>query len=188
MSRASSSEVSVNLVMQPTIDVNETSAINDGEQQAATEAAQIAVQPLDKPTNEADAVTSIPVAVIPVPVEKGQLPQEQEANAGNPVESQAASKGLKKIPAGVNASNSAAISQVDGAAPTTKARLPHDTIGILEDRIADDPRGDLGAWLELINEHRNRGKLDEARKVYERFFQVFPTAVGYMLSQGELLY
>jgi len=59
-----------------------------------------------------------------------------------------------------------------------KARLPNDRIGILEDRIADDPRGDLDAWLSLINEYRRRNKLDDARAVYERFFKVFPTAVG----------
>ena len=58
-----------------------------------------------------------------------------------------------------------------------KARLPHDTIGILEDRIKDDPRGDMDAWLSLISEYRKRGKLDEARSVYERFFAVFPAAV-----------
>ena len=61
------------------------------------------------------------------------------------------------------------------AAP--KARLPHDRIGILEDRIQADPRGDLDAWLTLISEHRQRGKLNDARKVYERFFEVFPSAV-----------
>jgi len=59
-----------------------------------------------------------------------------------------------------------------------KARLPHDTTGILEDRIRDDPRGDLEAWLALINEHRKRNKLDDARAVYERFFKVFPQAVS----------
>lgn len=60
---------------------------------------------------------------------------------------------------------------------TPKARLPHDTIGILEDRIKEDPRGDMDAWLSLIGEYRKRGKLDEARSVYERFFAVFPAAV-----------
>jgi len=59
-----------------------------------------------------------------------------------------------------------------------KARLPHDRIGILEDRIAADERGDLQAWLELIEEQRRRGKLDEVRKVYDRFFEVFPMAVS----------
>lgn len=59
-----------------------------------------------------------------------------------------------------------------------KARLPHDRAGILEDRIKEDPRGDLDAWLSLITEHRKRNKLDDARAVYERFFKVFPSAVS----------
>lgn len=58
-----------------------------------------------------------------------------------------------------------------------KARLPHDKIGILEDRTRDDPRGDLDAWLELISEYRKRNKIQEARDTYERFFLVFPAAV-----------
>lgn len=65
--------------------------------------------------------------------------------------------------------------------PTTampKARLPHDRIGILEDRIKEDPRGDTDAWLALINEHRKRGKIEDARNAYERFFAVFPWAVS----------
>ena len=59
-----------------------------------------------------------------------------------------------------------------------KARLPHDRVGMLEDRIRDDPRGDLDAWLGLIAEHRKRNKLDDARAAYERFFKVFPMAVS----------
>lgn len=59
-----------------------------------------------------------------------------------------------------------------------KARLPHDRVGILEDRIKEDPRGDLDAWLSLIGEHRKRNKLDDARAVYDRFFKVFPSAVS----------
>ena len=64
------------------------------------------------------------------------------------------------------------------AASLPKARLPHDTTGILEDRIKEDPRGDLDAWLALINEHRKRNKLDDARGVYDRFFKAFPQAVS----------
>lgn len=70
----------------------------------------------------------------------------------------------------------------DSTAPSThvpKARLPHDRIGILEDRIKDDPRGDTDAWLSLIAEHRKRGKLEEARKAYDRFLTVFPWAVSH---------
>lgn len=63
------------------------------------------------------------------------------------------------------------------AAP--RVRLPHDRIGILEDRIKEDPRGALDAWLNLIGEHRKRGKIEDARNAYERFFHVFPSAVRY---------
>lgn len=66
------------------------------------------------------------------------------------------------------------------AVSVPKARLPHDKTGILEDRIKEDPRGDMEAWLLLISEHRKRNKLDDARAVYERFFTVFPHAVSHL--------
>ena len=80
------------------------------------------------------------------------------------------------------------LSQTANAAASTaatslaKARLPHDRVGILEDRIAEDPRGDMDAWLSLISEHRKRNKFDEARAVYDRFFKVFPSAVSPLAS------
>ena len=65
------------------------------------------------------------------------------------------------------------------AAPSIpKARLPQDKVGILEDRIREDPRGDIEAWRSLIDEYRSRNKLEDARLVYERFFRVFPQAVS----------
>ena len=60
----------------------------------------------------------------------------------------------------------------------SKSRLPHDRVGILEDRIQEDPRGDIPAWLELISEHRSRSRIDGAREVFERFLKVFPFAVS----------
>lgn len=65
-----------------------------------------------------------------------------------------------------------------------KARLPHDTAGILQDRIDADPRGDIEGWLSLIREHRKRNKFDEARAVYEQFFKIFPSAVRISQSSG----
>ena len=59
-----------------------------------------------------------------------------------------------------------------------KARLPNDRVGILEDRIAEDPRGDTSAWLTLIDEYRNREKFEEVRAVYDRFLRLFPSAVS----------
>ncbi|KAI1371292.1 hypothetical protein F4677DRAFT_315338 [Hypoxylon crocopeplum] len=67
-------------------------------------------------------------------------------------------------------------------AATTRSRLPTDFVGILEDRIKDDPRGDLEAWLALIDEQKRRYKFDEARAVYERFLEVFPQAAEIWVS------
>jgi cleavage stimulation factor subunit 3 len=68
---------------------------------------------------------------------------------------------------------------------TQKARLPHDVAGKLEDRIKEDPRGDIDAWLSLVGEHRKRNKLEDARAVYERFFKVFPSAVSFRESSRD---
>ena len=85
----------------------------------------------------------------------------------------------------VNEPDSASTQQLHvppAAAP--RVRLPHDRIGILEDRIKEDPRGGLDAWLSLISEHRKRGKVNDARNVYERFFTVFPQAVSIHCSRS----
>lgn len=78
----------------------------------------------------------------------------------------------------------AATSQPNGTAPVTptSARLPHDKVGQLEDRIKEDPKADTDAWRTLIAHYREKGQLDHARKVYERFFEVFPSAVRIFLA------
>ncbi|KAI1645255.1 uncharacterized protein F4817DRAFT_360146 [Daldinia loculata] len=61
-------------------------------------------------------------------------------------------------------------------ANAARLRLPTDIVGILEDRIKKDPRGDLEAWLALIDEQKRRHKIEDTRAVYERFLKVFPHA------------
>ncbi|KAI9883229.1 MAG: hypothetical protein M1823_005005 [Watsoniomyces obsoletus] len=63
-----------------------------------------------------------------------------------------------------------------------RVRLPNDIVGMLEDRIKEDPRGDMDAWLSLIAEHRRRNRLQDARAVYDRFFKVFPMAAEQYLA------
>lgn len=93
---------------------------------------------------------------------------------GAPVPGQALPQSSVPVPsAQVSSSSSAALS---------KPRLPQDRVGQLEDRIADDPKGDVDAWLDLIALHRSKNKLDDARSVYDRFFEVFPTAVSLTFS------
>ncbi|KAL5334028.1 hypothetical protein BJX70DRAFT_379336 [Aspergillus crustosus] len=88
------------------------------------------------------------------------------------------------------ARESATATPIPDSPSATKGRLPHDRVGILEDRIQEDPRGDIPAWLELINEHRGRNRVDSARDVYERFLQVFPLSaevwVAYATMESEL--
>lgn len=69
------------------------------------------------------------------------------------------------------------LSSADAPSVLPKTRLAHDVVGILEDRIKDDPRGDTTAWLELIEEYKNRNKVDQVRQTYERYLEVFPMAV-----------
>ncbi|QNP97942.1 YALIA101S11e00122g1_1 [Yarrowia lipolytica] len=54
-----------------------------------------------------------------------------------------------------------------------RKRLATDTIGILEDRIAANPR-DMPAWLDLISTIVRKEKLDESRDIYERFLALYP--------------
>jgi cleavage stimulation factor subunit 3 len=69
-------------------------------------------------------------------------------------------------------------------ASESTTRDPNDTVGILEDRIQEDPRGDVEAWLALLHEHRSHDRFDHVRNVYTRFFQYFPTAVSCSLLTG----
>jgi cleavage stimulation factor subunit 3 len=117
----------------------------------------------------------------------------------SPVVSNGAAENLPSV--NVNASHPPGASATDGVDPRSshavpvpqnaptpdeharatslpKSRLPQDRVGIMEDRIAEDPRGDIEAWLTLIGEHRRRNKLDEARAVYDRFLKVFPSSVS----------
>lgn len=61
-------------------------------------------------------------------------------------------------------------------ATNTQQKVAQDKIAVLEDRVRDDPRGALDAWLALIREYRDRSKINDARKTYDRFLAVFPQA------------
>ena len=87
-------------------------------------------------------------------------------------------------PTPLNASNVSRPVTANGVvaqSPTTSApsaRLPSDRIGMLEDRISEDPKGDTEAWRSLIDEYKRRGKIAEVRKTYDNFLSTFPTNVS----------
>jgi len=100
-------------------------------------------------------------------------------DTGASFHSETKAKPTKTLPAppATDANPRAATIPPTPTSSASRARLPHDTIGILEDRIKEDARGDMNSWLSLLDEHKKRGKFDDARAVYERFFLVFPSAV-----------
>ncbi len=61
-----------------------------------------------------------------------------------------------------------------------------DHISVLEARIADDPRGAVDSWLELISDHRQNNRFDEARSVFTRFLDVFPEAAEVWVDYIEM--
>lgn len=108
---------------------------------------------------------------IPVPAVQVSTASVDQGNVLSPsVQPSAAPTPLPK-PA-----DSVAISQAPQSAPIAQ-RLPHDKVGQLEDRIKDDPKADTDAWMTLIAHYKEKDQPDNARKVYERFFAVFPSAV-----------
>jgi cleavage stimulation factor subunit 3 len=62
--------------------------------------------------------------------------------------------------------------------PSAEGQDVPDRITVLEGRVKDDPRGDMDAWLSLIDEHRRQNNLDQIRGVYNRFLDIFPHSVS----------
>ncbi|KAI0394408.1 hypothetical protein F5Y17DRAFT_427764 [Xylariaceae sp. FL0594] len=83
-------------------------------------------------------------------------------------------------PQTTNGSSSTPAPPVGG--PNPKARLPADIVGILEDRVKDDPKGDTEAWFALIEEQKRRHRIEDTRNTYERFLAIFPQAAEVWVS------
>ena len=109
--------------------------------------------------------------ITPTPAQATDSPANLLSSASNnPQPSTIISNG----PSSADPSSSTA---ADSLSAAPKSRLAHDVVGILEDRIKDDPRGDTAAWLELIEEYKRRNKDDQVRQTYERYLETFPLAV-----------
>lgn len=123
--------------------------------QNSTTQQEVAIKMENQVDSKTEALSSIPPSVNP-------------SNVGTPIEQSSA-----QVHVSVGVEQNISI---------PKARLPHDKVGMLEDRVKEDPRGDMEAWLSLIGEHRKRNKLDDAKAVYERFLKVFPHSVSRLQS------
>lgn len=110
--------------------------------------------------------------ITPVPVQANDSPADLPSSVAfntAPFQPVAASSG----PASADQASS-----TDAPSVLPRSRLAHDVVGMLEDRVKDDPRGDIAAWLELIEEYKSRNKDDQVRQTYERYLEVFPLAVS----------
>ncbi|ODQ65756.1 Suf-domain-containing protein [Nadsonia fulvescens var. elongata DSM 6958] len=56
-----------------------------------------------------------------------------------------------------------------------RKRSPEDVIELLEEKIKQDPKN-VNAWLDLLDEIRNRDKPDDIRDAYENALKVFPNS------------
>lgn len=115
----------------------------------------------------------------PVPDPSLQQPASEQGKTISPAASAQASVAPTPQPSApaVAAAPQQSAMQSNGTALQPPARLPHDKVGQLEDRIKDDPKGDTDAWTSLIDHYFEKGQYDYVRDVYGRFSKVFPAAV-----------
>lgn len=97
-----------------------------------------------------------------------------------------AEEAVSNVPSTSQANHAPPISVVVPAEPSGpvasrfdgSAGAPYDVITALEERIKQEPRAAMDAWMDLIAELRRRSDTDALRDVYERFLVVFPQAVS----------
>lgn len=131
------------------------------------------------------ATVHVPASTSPsLPDPSLQQPAPEQGKTFSPVASAQASLAPTPQPSAPAAAATPQQSamQTNGATLQPPPRLPHDKVGLLEDRIKDDPKGDTDAWMSLIEHYYDKGQYDYVRHVYDRFFKVFPTAVCLSLS------
>lgn len=97
-----------------------------------------------------------------------------------------ATQGKANISATSTPQPAAGASNIPAQQVASSTRLPHDVVGRLEDRIKDDPKADTDAWTQLLAHYRAKDQIDNVRKVYERFLEVFPTSVSVRGKQLEM--
>ncbi|KAK6226511.1 mRNA 3'-end-processing protein RNA14 [Colletotrichum tabaci] len=138
----------------------------------------------DAPTPASTAAVAAGVAQAPIAQNHPPLPVPTPAESQVGVTPEQPNNGIAvRAP---SAASSAAHAPPPPTVHPVPSRDPNDTFGILEDRVKEDPRGDMEAWLALIAEHRRYDQLDELRGVYERFIEVFPQAADIWADWAQL--
>lgn len=164
-------------VLEQDVDVAEDDAATPVQHDALDSTSKTPVQPngLAHIPAHTNGVNVEALGSVPSPNATNNALSPQRASTTTPMQTVTGSA-AEVAPALLLVHNSNA-SNAPFASAVPKGRLAHDVVGILEDRIKDDPRGDVLAWLELIDELKRRNKQDEVRRLYDRYFEVFPLAV-----------
>ncbi|KAL2268365.1 hypothetical protein VTJ83DRAFT_3211 [Remersonia thermophila] len=127
-------------------------------------------------SDDEDDEASAPPAAAPQPSASPSSPQPsttaaKQATVAQPSADRAPEGNAEAAAAAVPSAPAPAASAAPAAAPTAVDRIAQ-----LEERVRDDARGAVDAWLALIAEHRARNDIEQSRQVYERALAVFPQA------------
>lgn len=134
--------------------------------------------PVVPPSASNASPSSIPASAPSFNAQISALPASDQGEQSTPVQSATATPQPPPTISNVPSQPSRQPQPTSSLAPASNTqRLPHDKVGQLEDRIKEDPKGDREAWRTLISHYREKGQLDQARKIYSRFLEVFPSAV-----------
>jgi len=163
----------VSLASEPTQDTAAAPAVHDAQNASLNGSIAAVATTLPVPADVASSTTTSPVSA---------LPFQQVASTEQGKDISPASTAGAHATASVSATPKPAVNGVTAPPSTSLSqapaqRLPHDKVGRLEDRLKEDPKADTDAWLSLISHYREKDQLDNARRVYDRFLEVFPTAV-----------
>ncbi|KAG5919490.1 mRNA 3'-end-processing protein rna14 [Claviceps capensis] len=61
-----------------------------------------------------------------------------------------------------------------------------DPVMLFEARIQEDPRGEMDAWLSLVADYKRRSRIEDLRRLYNRFLEVFPQAADIWVEWIEM--
>jgi len=143
-----------------------------------THAPALSLDRTSQSPEQENGITPVPVqeSGSPADISPSALPSGADANApraatATPAQITTLDPSAQPSPPRLNVNGSV-------APAVSKSRLAHDVVGILEDRIKDDPRGDTAAYLDLIEELKSRNKQEDVRRIYDQYLSVFPLAVG----------
>lgn len=104
---------------------------------------------------------------------------DDEEEEGNTLSAAAADPSQGDVRSGLNSHGVTSMPNSDAASNAPTPAIPSvDPVVLLEARIQEDPRGDMDAWTSLMADHKRRSRVDDLRRLYNRFLEVFPQAVS----------